>query len=270
MINRLFIPGKKEDIKTISNNGFNSFILPVENMSIGFSTYFTLDEINDLSKDYEIYLMINKFFHSGEIDKTIDTLKSINNIKGMFIEDLGLLNNLKDKNVILYQNHLNMNYEAINYYNELGIKNIIISNELTIDEIIDIRKNTNSKLYYFMISKNILMYTRRNLLTNYYKYFNKENKDSAKIVESVSRIPLDVLECDYGTTILNNKIFSGYNKYDELIDNIDYFIYNFTLLNNTEIDIILKNIDNKNINELIEYDDYFLNNKIYYKIKDVA
>ena len=30
------------------------------------------------------------------------------NVKGLFIEDLGLITNLKDKNVILFQNHLNI------------------------------------------------------------------------------------------------------------------------------------------------------------------
>jgi len=44
MINSLFIPGNKEQIKAICKNDFNSFILPVENMSIGFDSYFTLFE----------------------------------------------------------------------------------------------------------------------------------------------------------------------------------------------------------------------------------
>ena len=270
MINRLFIPGKKEDIKTIQKSGFNFFILPVEKMSIGFSTYYSLDEVKELSKDNNIYLMINKFFHHDEIDKTIELLNKLDNIKGFIVEDLGLSTNLNNKNVILFQNHLNMNYEAINTYYENGINSMVLSNELTIDEIKEIRKNTKTTLYYFMLGKNNIMYTRRRLLTNYYQNFNKKEKDISKISESISHHEMDVLETSYGTAILNDKIFSGYSKKEELENNLDYLIYNFTLLSNSEVKTILDNIDNDKLNELINFDDYFLHNLIYYKVKDVA
>lgn len=271
MINRLFIPGKKTDIKAICKNGFNSFILPVENLSIGFDSYFSLEEINTLSSEHDIYLMINKFFHHDEIDNVIELLSNIKNIKGMFIEDLGLLMNVKNQNLILYQNHLNMNAEAISAYYDMGITSAVLSNELTIDEIRTIRKNTQSKLYYFMVSKNIIMYTRRNLLTNYYKYFDiKDISLSKSVTESVSRHNLVVKELDYGTAILNDKIFSGNNMLDDLKENIDYLIYNFTDMDEDTKSTILENIDSKDLNEKIDADDYFLHNEIFYKVKDVA
>lgn len=271
MINRLFIPGNREQIKAICKNGFNSFILPVENMSIGFDTYFSLEEINELKKEHEIYLMINKFFHHDQIDEVIKILRNIEGIKGMFIEDLGLIMNLKDKNVILYQNHLNMSYEAINMYNDLGINKVIVSNELTIDEIKTIKDLTKSTLYYFIISKNILMYTRRNLINNYNNHFGiKSNILRSKISESVSGYELIVKEKEYGTAILDNKLFSGYSCYKELSEMMDYLIYNFTDLEEESVKNILINIDNENLNELLDVSDYFLHNKVGYKVKDVA
>jgi len=271
MINSLFIPGNKEQIKAICKNGFNSFILPVENMSIGFDSYFTLEEISVLSKEHDIYLMINKFFHHAEISEVIETLNGLKNIKGMFIEDLGLITNLKNQNVILYQNHLNMSYDSINMYNSLGLKNIVLSNELTIDEIREINEKSDSKFYYFILSKNILMYTRRNLISNYNKHFGlNSNINRSKISESVSGYEMIVKEKEYGTAVLDRKVFSGYSYYEELSNIMDYLIYNFTDLNEEEVNIVLNNIENKNLNDMLDVNDYFLHNKIGYKVKDVA
>lgn len=269
MKNKLCIPKNKEQIKTINEHGFNSFILPIKNISVGFETFFTLEEAKNISENNDVYLIINKLFHYDEIDKTIELLSSISYVKGFIIEDLGLINRLKDKNVILFQNHLNMNYEAINYYNDLGIKSVVLTNELTINEIEEIKNKVNSDLYYFMISKNNIMYSRRKLITNYLDYFNLENnKEYYEIRESVSKYKLLVCETEDGTVFINDKIFSGYGKLTELKNLINYFIYNFSYIDEKECNIILKNIDSLNLNEQIEFDDYFLNNEINYKVKE--
>lgn len=51
---------------------------------------------------------------------------------------------------------------------------------------------------------------------------------------------------------------------------MDYLIYNFTDLEEESVKNILINIDNENLNELLDVSDYFLHNKVGYKVKDVA
>lgn len=58
----LIIPNKKElDLYTSYN--FNTFILPLEGYSIGFNVYYTIEEINELSLKYNLYVIMNKFLH---------------------------------------------------------------------------------------------------------------------------------------------------------------------------------------------------------------
>jgi collagenase-like PrtC family protease len=269
MKNRLFVPNNKDQIKTIVKYGFNSFVLPFENFCVGFNTCFNLSEIKELSEKHDIYLIINKLFHYNEIESIISLLSSLENIKGFIIEDLGLASNLKNKNVILFQNHLNMNYDAINAFYELGIKSIVVSNELTLNEINEIRKQTASTLYYFIISKNNIMYSRRRLLTNYNSHFNKKTDDDNKIItEVVSNHELLVSETENGTSILNNTIFSGYSNLKDLENDIDYLVYNFSYIDENITKIILENIDSKDLNKNIEMDDYFLHNEVSYKVKE--
>ena len=60
--------------------------------------------------------------------------------------------------------HIINNYSSINYFNELGLSNVVVNNELTKEELIEIRNNTNSNLFYFLINRNTLMYSKRPLL----------------------------------------------------------------------------------------------------------
>ena len=71
---------------------FFGIILPLKNYSIGFGYYFSVDEINELAKKTNVYVIINKFLHSKEIKEIKKVINQIKNIKAYFIEDMGLTN----------------------------------------------------------------------------------------------------------------------------------------------------------------------------------
>lgn len=266
----LIIP-KTKDLNILKAKGFNSFILPLNTYSIGFNVYFNVEEINELSNKENIYIMINRFIHKDDLINIEKVLKAIEieRIKGIFIEDLGLLSFIPKEKVIIYQNHMINNYNSINYFNKLGFNSIVINNELTISEIKDIRKNTNSNLYYFLVSKNILLYSKRKLVSNYFKNYDlKQDKNSYKIKEIISKKELVVSEEEKESTIVNNDIFCG-NKYIEELEKLDYLIINLSNIDDSDIEIILDNYKNNNLYNLINCDYYFLENDIKYKVGDL-
>ena len=57
--NFLIVPNNKN----IEEFNFNSFILPLEDYSIGYNVYFSVDEINELSNKYNVYVIMNKLLH---------------------------------------------------------------------------------------------------------------------------------------------------------------------------------------------------------------
>ena len=83
-----------------------------------------------------------------------------------------------ENEIILFENHIISNYKAINFLKTIGYDNIVINNDLTISEIKEILKETDSNLFYFFINKNHLMYSRRALVTNFNKNFNLENTNN--------------------------------------------------------------------------------------------
>lgn len=262
--NYLLIPNSKNLDKF---NNFDTFILPIYGLGIGFDVYFSVNEINELANKYNVYVIINRFFHSREIEEVRDILSDFKGVKGYFIEDLGLTNFIPKDKIILFQNHITSSYANVNALNSLGYKSIVVSNELTITELKDIRSKSRSKLYYFLINRNMLMYSRRKLLSNYFEYYNQDKiSDKYLMKESVSKKPLLFKEENSGTVVFDGKIFVGNKCLDEL--NMDAYIINLNNLSEEEVDIILSNYNKKELYKLIDSDFYFLENEIKYKVKN--
>ena len=129
--------------KRLSSFKVRKFILPLEDYSIGFDTYFTIKEINRMSEIYDITVIMNKFLHR-KIDEFRKIYPLFNEKIKFMVEDIGLTDVIDKNRIILYENHIISNYRAINYLKEIGYNNVVINNDLTINEIKDIFRNTNS------------------------------------------------------------------------------------------------------------------------------
>lgn len=260
------------DFYVIPNNKdvvFNNLILPLKDYSIGFDVYYTVSEINSLSKKLNISVIINKFLHKEDIKNIINIINEleIDNIKYIFVEDLGLVSLLDNNKVVVSQNHIINNYDSINYFKSLGYSNILVNNDLTINELKEIISKTSSNLFMYFISKNNLMYSKRRLLTAFSNYKNSDILKKEVITEKVSNHKLIIKEEKCGTCIFNKRIFAG-NKYISELSSVNKIV-NLSNMDEFETKTILKCMDKVNLSDYIEIDDYFLDNVIPYKVGDI-
>lgn len=260
------------DFYVIPNNKdvvFNNLILPLKDYSIGFDVYYTVSEINSLSKKLNISVIINKFLHKEDIKNIINIINEleIDNIKYIFVEDLGLVSLLDNNKVVVSQNHIINNYDSINYFKSLGYSNILVNNDLTINELEEIISKTSSNLFMYFISKNNLMYSKRRLLTAFSNYKNSDISKKEVITEKVSNHKLIIKEEKCGTCIFNKRIFAG-NKYMSELSSVNKIV-NLSNMDEFETKTILKYMDKVNLSDYIEIDDYFLDNVIPYKVGDI-
>lgn len=263
----IIIP-RSNNLTEYTDKGFGSFILPLKDYSIGYDTYFDIDEINELSNKYNIYVLINKFLH-----KRIDEFRKLypkfnNNIK-FFVEDIGLTDVIEKERIIIFENHIESNYASINFLYNLGYKDVVLNNDLTITEINEIREKTDSKLYFFLITRNMLLYSKRKLISNYKENYNIDKDDKRyTIFEKVSKIQLEINEEDDSSTIRMRKIFSG-NKYIEDLKKIDYLIIDTNSMSDLELKVTLDHYDNSDLINILDTDYQFLENDIKYKVGDI-
>lgn len=260
------------DFYVIPNNKdvvFNNLILPLKDYSIGFDVYYTVSEINSLSRKLNISVIINKFLHKEDIKNIINIINEleIDNIKYIFVEDLGLVSLLDNDKVVVSQNHIINNYDSINYFKSLGYSNILVNNDLTINELKEIISKTSSNLFMYFISKNNLMYSKRRLLTAFSNYKNSDISKKEVITEKVTNHKLIIKEEKCGTCIFNKRIFAG-NKYMSELSSVNKIV-NLSNMDEFETKTILKYMDKVNLSDYIEIDDYFLDNVIPYKVGDI-
>ena len=247
-------------------NDFNAFILPLKNYSIGFNIYFDIDEINSISKNKEVYVIMNKFLHMQIYEFKKIYNKFNKNIK-FIVEDIGLVNIIDKDRLVLYENHILSNYKAVNYLSDLGINNVVINNDLTIQELKEIIKKTKSNIYYFYTSKNMLMYSRRKLVSNYNTYFDLDETDNYLLSEKVTHKELEINETNDGSVVRYHKIFCA-SKYLNDLKKLNLII-DFTNIDEVSTKLIIQNCNEENLYNLIDSDYYFLEHEIKYKVGDL-
>ena len=182
MSNLVVIPGKMEDINKILNMDIKGIILGVKSLSI-YPLELDIDNIIDIKNntDKKVYVIINKMIHNNDLDMVREVINKINdsNIDGIILYDLGVFNIIKKMNVnkelILSTEHLNASINSHLFYKKRGITGSIVTNDITYNEVLDIKNNTGMNIFYMVYGYLPIFYSRRCLITNYFKYINKEN-----------------------------------------------------------------------------------------------
>ena len=152
--------------------GVTNFLFALKDFSIGYNE-FTFDEISSL--DVNVFILCNRILTDEDIDYFL-TLKVPLNVKGFVIEDIGLFMELEGKGYTLinFQNHLNNNYKTINILLR-SYDSLMLNNDLTLDEMKKIIDNADKKVCIRLFSREMILYSRKKLITNYYDYYDKKN-----------------------------------------------------------------------------------------------
>ena len=231
---------KKEDV---------TLVYPLRFFSVGYEEYFDIKDIDD-------FVLVNRILNDEELNNFEEILVS-SDVKGIMFDDLGILDIVKDMNItkILILDHISNNVSSINSYLEY-VDSIVVSSDLSEEEIRNIVKNVNKKVVIYTFGLKGLMFSRRNLLDNY-------KLDKEKVIDShINNKFFKVIESDYGTKVYAYPYYDGTSLLD--LDNVLYFWYDPILLDINNIRKVLNN-DLSNI----DCSRIFLDKKIVYKVGDL-
>ena len=262
------------------DNGLDGIILPLENFSVDYFKYYSISDIREYknSTNKLLYVVINKMIFNNELDDLLNILKELENIKvdGIFFYDLAVLNLVRENNLsinLIYNGtHMVTNSDTINLYYDLGVKGAYLSNEITKDEVINIRSNTKSDLFILLLGNPVVAMSRRSLLTSYFANKNKSKSDLITIKEPKSGQEFLVKEDSNGTTFFYNRRLNLSNVYKELIDfGINYGIIEQGDYSSDEYKELINafiSFNKQKINELAGHNRGFLYRETIYKVKD--
>ncbi len=227
----LIEPANKNNINIKDSDGL---IISLQDYSIQSPIYFDLDEIKKLKQEnptLEIFININKNLLNDDIEPLKEVLKELDelSLNGIFFYDLALLQLKKELNLktdlVWSQTHMVNNYKTCNYYHDKGVKYALLGKEITLEEIIEIINQSSITPMVEVLGLPSVAFSKRKLITNYYKDLNKESKESLDVVEKVTDSIYHLTEDKNGTSFFLKEIVNGTSIIKELFDNkLEYII----------------------------------------------
>ena len=182
---------------------------------------YTLDEIkeiNDYCKNHnrKIYIVLDDFISENDKEQLVNYLRFIKglDVDGIYFHDLGVYDaakiyDLNDK--LIYDGKTVLCNSLDTAYMLKKVDSVVISRELTLDEINTIVRNNPRKVDLQIFGHVRLSYSKRKFLKNYFKEINKEydylNKETLTIAEEQRDYRFPIMETSDGTYVYSDYIF---------------------------------------------------------------
>lgn len=258
----------------------DGFIIGIKDMSVNSNMYIEDLSILD-SIDKDIFICLNKNMHNGDLDKLKEILIELNkyNIKGVLYYDIAVLSiyNELDLNYDLLwaQEHLTTNSSTINYWNSFGVNYTYLSSDITEEEIIEISKNTKSKLMVNLFGYLPMFVSKRHIVKNYLEYFKLYDNGSVNYMTKESKT-YPIIDNNVGTSVYSANILNGIRT--SLNIDVDYIVLNSFDIELDKFISVIEMFKSVNKDNVLEYEDKinnmfpnvdngFLNTKTIYRVK---
>lgn len=253
-----------KQIKLYKKARITNFLFPLSNFCVGFPKTFQIEEIKE-----EGYLYINRILDTKAFYELKEILKNLpSNIKGLVFEDFGVITLVKslrlNLTLILYQSHFGTNYKSINE-NLKYVDSIVISTDITKEEIDEILKKTAKPLVYVLYSLVPIMYSRRTLLSNFEKEFSTPKKNIVKLEEVVSKKSIIAVENEYGTIMYHDKYLNGMSSIRD--EKIMFYFLNPLFMEEKNITELIEDLLKQNQRNNEKEDEGFLNIQTTYRLR---
>lgn len=208
-------------------NDADGIILALDNYSVESLVSFSVHEIKDIRKNTskEVFVKINKNLMNDDIDNVKSILIELDRIgiNGVFFYDLAILELKRELNLKLdlvwNQTHMVNNYKTCDYYYSKGVKYALLGKEITLDEIIEIINKSKITSMVEVVSKPSVAFSKRKLITNYYKDLGKSKSDELIVTEKVTNSNYHLVEDSNGTSFYLDIITNGTSVIKNLFEN---------------------------------------------------
>ena len=271
-------PKNEKHLNKLLDDKIDAVLLSIENLSINSEYYISLNKLREIlpkikEKNKEVFISVNKIMHNYDLEELkicMQTLKELNVDKILFY-DLSILSiadklNITNK-LVIYNEHSNASINSHKFYQSYGVDESLITSDITLEEINEIKKQTGIKLIVPVYGHIPIMYSRRYLLTNYFNHIKKQ-KTSPYYYFKQNEDKYIIKEEPYGTAIYSGKIINLDEEYKKYQNTFDYIILYSNFIDASIYDNTIKHY--LNINDLDKFDNSykgFAYTKTTYKVK---
>jgi putative protease len=228
------MPNKLSEIEKFKNS--DGFIVGIKDFSWFVPLELTIKELKSLvteikKDDKKIFVSINKLMYNQDIPLLKEYLLVMEqlDIDGIMYDDLAVFNLSKSlsltKPLIWFGTHSFTNYYTANYWYNKGIKGGVLSTEITLDHIKEIREHTKMPLMMYGYGYLPMFVSARHLLSSYFENINNHKEDKVyHMYEEGRKLSYPTYEGDNGTIILSADIINTISELPIIRECVDYLI----------------------------------------------
>ncbi len=235
------------NIKKIDN-----FIIGIDKLTINVSFLCDLKNLIKIIENFptkNFFIALNKNYQNKDLDDLKKTMKIISKykVKGVLFYDLAVLQinetlNLK-LNLIWHNEHYATNYATINAYLNNKVKGAVLSPDINLKEILEIRKKTKAALFVQVYGYHPIFNSVRNIIGNYLDFHNIK-KNASNYYLRHENLFMPIIYQNEITTIYNSKLINGIKLINQL-KKIDYWIINGFQLKSERLEKIIDSFINE-------------------------
>jgi putative protease len=220
----------------------------------------SLEEIGKLI-DYahqfrvKVYVTINTILYDSELKEVSDLIWQLYDLKtdGIIIQDMGILEmDLPPIPLIASTQTDNYLLERVKFLEEIGFKRVILARELSLEQIKEIRKNTNLELESFIHGALCVSFSGRCCLSS---YLSGRSANRGECIQAC-RLPYTLIDGDNNIIAKNKPLLclKDFNLSDNLEELIDAGVNSFKIEGRLKDEDYVSNVVadyNRRLNKII-------------------
>ncbi|MCE4956184.1 peptidase U32 family protein [Macrococcoides caseolyticum] len=242
MTELLVTPKSISHIKTLIEAGADAFVIGEQQFGLRLAGEFNREALKEAvelihTHGKKAYVAVNGIFHNEHLDAVEDYMKYLHEIKPdailfgdpaivMYEREMGNTIPLQWNQETLVTNHF-----QVNYWGERGANRAVLARELSLDEVINIKKHSNVQIEVQVHGMTCMFQSKRQLLGNYFLYQdkvmkieNREIKDEMLLYDEERNNKYPIFEDLNGTHIMSPNDICVIEELEELIEaGIDSF-----------------------------------------------
>lgn len=274
------------DIEELNNA--DGYLLSNRHFSYRFDESFCINKIKKVKtfakrNNKKVYVLVNKIFKDHELEKLTDFLTKLKkvDVDGIFFADLAVFMiaselNMQEKCIFYHETFLRNTYDILTYQS-LGIKKIICSKDMNIEDIYKLPQDNKENYGILCFGYFPLYQSQRKIISNYVKQNNLDkaliNSKQLTLKEHTREEHYKVIQQEGISSIFDSSVLSYLPFIKQLSENINMFIVDSLFFSQSYIynviELIHKANNNEDVKEQLEkldenisFTDGFLNKRI--------
>ncbi len=275
------VPKDDNNLDVLLGMDVDVILIGVSGLAVNCSYYVSYEELDRVvsyikGHGKKVFVSLNKIISNSDLVLLEDVLIKVDSlgVDGVIFYDYSVISIKKrlglSVKLIIAREHSNASIYSHLFYKECGIDSSFVTSDITIEEILDIKKKVGINLLVLVYGCIPIMYSRRYLLTNYFKYINQDMKDDYYYIKDVSGEYI-IKEEEYGSAVYTKSVLDLDYEFSMYRDYFDYVVlYSSFVSEDDYIKAVSHYIDINNNKDVKFNDGYkgFSYTKTIYKVKN--